>query len=180
MQPPNIAVAADAGPVPARLTSRFLRAGAAEPQGVGRRMLIGLILFLLAAANTESEALSSEILVGVWQVCYEPGLPGVSEVDQGFLVLDPAGRYIMMMAGIAEPDTSETGKYKIVADGVVLSPERRLQPNGRRGGGHIFKPTTLRLIGIRRVVLWPEKDSVRELRVLSSHGGVNYSWAKIL
>ena len=144
-------------------------------------MLLALYMLVLVAEPSNAVAVvAPERIVGVWQMCYSPGLAGVSEVDNGYLVFEPAGRYVKVMAGIGEPDTTETGTYERTATGVVLRPEKRFQPDGRRGGGHVFQRSTLRLLGERRVILWPVKHVVRELQVLSGHEDLNYSWAKVL
>jgi hypothetical protein len=142
-------------------------------------LLAAYLLVLMAGSKTAVAVVAPERIVGVWQICYAPGLPGVSEVDQGYLVFEPTGRYIKVMAGIGAPDTTEVGTYERTADGVRLSPEKRYQPSGAGGGGHVFRPSSLRLLGKRRVVLWPAQD-VRELQILSEHDSLNYSWAKVL
>jgi hypothetical protein len=144
-------------------------------------MQIALYLLILITGPSHAVAVvAPERIVGVWQMCYALGLPEVSEVDQGYLLFEPTGRYVKVMAGIGAPDTTEVGTYERTAEGVVLTPQKRFQPNGERGGGHVFKPSTLRLLGTHRVILWPAKDLVRELEVLSGHDSLNYSWAKVL
>ncbi|HVG23187.1 MAG TPA: hypothetical protein VND45_03455 [Thermoanaerobaculia bacterium] len=143
-------------------------------------MIIVAFLLWLTTVAPAAEKHTPAAIVGVWQMCYEPGLPGVSEIDHAYLVLQPDGRYVRVQSGIGEPATTETGTYKITRDGVTLHPLKRLHPSGKRGGGHVYSDSTARLRGVRRVVLSSEKDRVRQLPVLSSHTSLNYAWAKVL
>lgn len=63
------------------------------------RFLTALIAGLLAAAtlvlgSQAEEPLQLQALAGVWKKAYEPGLPRVSEIDDGYLVLSLDGSYV--------------------------------------------------------------------------------------
>ena len=64
-------------------------------------------------------------LEGIWKMCYEPGLADVVEVDSGYLVLMPGGRYYEVGRSCCDvPAAWELGEYE-VEDGTVVLHSRR-------------------------------------------------------
>lgn len=142
---------------------------------------LGMVLSLVERVSGQQPApLSRSGVSGVWRMCYEPGLPDISEVDSGYLFLNPNGSYVQIMAGLDEPDITENGRYRVEKTSLVLNPTERLQPGGRSGGGRVFKPYVLRFLGEREVVFWPEKSNkVRALVLSRKDISANYGWAKV-
>lgn len=63
-------------------------------------------------------------------MCYEPGLEQVDEIDSGYLVLMPRGRYYEVSESCCatgddpEPPYWELGDYEVEAGGIVLHGHR--------------------------------------------------------
>lgn len=147
-------------------------------------LLVGCILsaFLFGVARSEdgSQELQRQQLVGVWRLCYEPGLVGVSELDLGYLVFLPGDRYIRMTDPVDSPRITETGTYEITSQSVVLRGALRQSPDGSAAGGTHFKPWSLRFEPKRSVVFGiADKKSPTEAAVLMPGETANYAFAKI-
>ena len=147
------------------------------------RVLIACCLTLTFAAQPatpETKELDPELLVGVWRMCFEPGLPGVDEPDRGYLVLLPDDRYIKMTDTVESPRITETGIYEITPEGVVLRGAIRQAPDGSTAGGPIFKPRPLRFEPSRTVVLGATDEApVVEAPVLMPGKTANYAYARV-
>ena len=89
-------------------------------------MGLKLLLLMLALASQPATGNPQQIreadVVGIWKMCYEPGLPGVSEPSSGYLVLMPGGRYFEMSLDCCEnpAPVQRSGTYTVSTDSVVL------------------------------------------------------------
>lgn len=149
---------------------------------VARVLIVSAAFCCLPVSGGDAavEPLDPVRLVGVWEQCYEPGFPGISEIDQGFLVLEPKGRYKRIWQGQDSPVAVESGQYELKGAQVVFTPETRLLPDGTSGGGHVFKPWTLRLMKDHSVEFWRNRGKVVETDVLTMSGHANYAYARVL
>ena len=104
------------------------RAGACRREVVMRsserkRLAVVLLLGLLCPAV--AGAASADDLVGVWKMCFEPGLPGVDEPSEGYLVLLPDQRYFEMRVDCCALEEDSVGRklfsYRVDGDVVVLN-----------------------------------------------------------
>jgi hypothetical protein len=87
--------------------------------------LLAALLLLAAAAPVLAVDLVTEDLAGIWKKCYEPGAPGVYEIDEGYLVLLPTGTYYAVGLGCCDqPVDHDVGEYETRGDGVVLDMQR--------------------------------------------------------
>jgi len=113
----------------------------------------------------ESSVPTEQEIVGIWKMCYEPGLPGVFEPSTGYLVLLPGGRYYEMRHDCCEDELSQPrpGTYVISENGVSFSGW-----------------TTLRFLASAKVVLFDDvKGDPRLLPVLAHERGLNYGFARV-
>lgn len=111
--------------------------------------------------------------IGVWKMAFEPGLPGVYELSEGYLVFLPDQRYFQIWRDCCGPGgpSSELGWYLVEGDKVYLSStpvdktryERRLD-----------------FVGEVSVVLFddPHGEPIKA-PVLSSGRDLNYSFARV-
>ncbi len=141
-----------------------------------------ILLFLLlhcavvGAGDGEDERPVSG-LEGVWKLCYEPGLPDVYEIDEGFLILMPDGRYCQVSESCCydgegpEPPFWDLGTYTVESDTVVF--------DHKRFDG---TPYQIRLRLLRRVsaVFFddPQSDPV-EVDAMVFGENLNYSWCRV-
>ncbi len=122
-------------------------------------------LLALQAAAAPPPQVSAPDVVGVWKMCYEPGLAGVSEPSSGYLVLMPDRRYFEMRLDCCEDrkPTTRSGTYTLTGNTVVI-------PGW----------ATLRLIPAANVVLFDDlKGAPRQLPVLAHERGLNYGFARV-
>jgi hypothetical protein len=91
---------------------------------------------VLAAASVISALLRPPLvaesstfdLVGVWQMCFEPGLEDVYEPSEGYLVLMPDYTYFELREDCCleegEAPTHEAGTFRVEGSAVVLDSKR--------------------------------------------------------
>jgi hypothetical protein len=113
--------------------------------------------------------------VGVWQMCYEPGLEDVSEPSEGYLVLMPDFTYFELREDccLEEGQTRESnaGTYRIEGSIVALSSKRT---DGER------YDRRLELVREAPIVLFDDLHGVAQLRpVLKIGRNLNYGFAKV-
>lgn len=143
-------------------------------------VVVALTQLLLVGLNAESPKSQSTSFVGIWRQCYEPGFPGVSEIDRGYLILMPGKQYVEISEVVDSPLITETGRYEPTKQGVTLHPETRTRPDGTPGGGHVFKPWRLRLLPAHPIVFWAQRDHVITTDVLTPGDSANYGFARVL
>ena len=151
------------------------------PAGLAAACLAVIAAMTFATATTEeAKLLGRGQLVGVWRLCYEPGLPGVSELNTSYLIILPDDRYVRMADMVDSPRMVETGTYKVQSEGIVLQGTTRQAPDGKPAGGPVFAPWTLRYEEQRSVVFGTvDKDSPTKAAVLLGGASANYGFAKI-
>jgi len=133
---------------------------------------VAVIVVLSPAAAT---ALEPAELVGIWQMCYEPGAPGVDELSAGYLVLMPDRKYFELRedccAEAGEPLVGQSGEYRVEDQTVVL--------RARRADGQAYE-RRLELVPAAVVVLFDDLRGPPSRRpVLRAGRGVNYGFAKV-
>ena len=116
---------------------------------------------------------------GVWKQCYEPGLPDVVELQTGYLVLMPDGRFYELVEGCCEdlhqpvPPYWELGEWAELEDGGGIRTSYRLK----------LDDTVIvdvhRLLRSQRVVFWDRLEEERTADVLSWDGDINYAWCRL-
>lgn len=150
--------------------------------------VVGILLSVLVwgvVAAEEPQPLTKAGIVGVWRVCYEPGMDGVSEPDAGYLVMLPGDRYTILQEVVApeggSPLVIESGTYDVQASTVVLHPSKRQGVSGGKAGGTHLNPRAMMYDASRSVVFWPEGvDSPITAPVLAPGPSANYGFAKVL
>ncbi len=145
-----------------------------------RACCVGLLVALAAssfscAPPADQEGLSVEQVAGIWKVCYEPGLPGVSEPAGGYLALMPDSRFYEVTEGCGSgghepPIVGKVGAYSIERDSVILHiADESGKPFDRR----------LRFVGAANVVVFDRlKDEPVRLAVLREGPNLNYGYGK--
>ena len=132
-------------------------------------MTAAVLLALQILASQSTTAPSSQIgessVVGVWKMCFEPGLPGVDEPSSGYLILMPGGRYYEMRLDCCENEEpyKHSGTYSVKENAVVISGW-----------------TTLRFVPSARVVLFDDLGGTPlQLPVLAHERSLNYGYARV-
>lgn len=136
----------------------------------------GLLAALLVGAAAPALALAvdlvTEDVAGVWKQCYEPGLQGVDEIADGYLVLLPTGTYYEVgLACCDQPVHHDVGEYETRGDRVVLDMERH-------DGSHwdwelVWQPEA-------RVVFFDDPDSEPVVtEALRPGDDLNYAFCRI-
>jgi len=181
--------------VTARVTGSVEREYREEHMRPAVQLAFALIIFLgttglVPTASQEAKSPPKEKIAGLWRMCYEPGLEGVSEIDYGYLMLLPDARYVKMGGAngvVGGPRgvpsgpqwIMETGTYEIVGDGVVLHGTLRQAPDGKATGGS-FRPWALHYDAARAVVFGSQDKEPSRTSVLRPGPDANYGFAKIL
>jgi hypothetical protein len=113
---------------------------------------------------------------GIWKTCYEPGLEEVVEIDSGYLVLMPGGRYYELATSCCDepgdpaPPYWELGEWEAEAEGVVL--------HGRRYDG---SPISMRLRhrpAVRAVFFHHPRGEPVETEALTAGESIDYAWCR--
>lgn len=143
---------------------------------------ISQVLFLVAFvcaftgnAPASEPALSEVELVGIWKMCYSPGLSEVYEPSSGYLVLMPGGRYYERREDCCGDDeATDLGKLDTyVVDG------RRVTFHGLRDDGTEYE-LALTYKSRAEVVLFDDlRGESRDYPVLTHDGRLNYGFAKV-
>jgi hypothetical protein len=140
-------------------------------------VIVGLVALAALADGTPSGLKEVHGYEGIWKRCYEPGLPGVSEIDEGYLVLMPDGRYYELSEGCCygpddpKPPFWSLDSYRVEDDGVVLSATRY-------DGSHYERPLRHRE---RAKAVWfddPRGEPV-EVEALLPSTDLNYAWCRL-
>lgn len=137
-----------------------------------------LVLALATSAGGEDHG-PREVgaLEGIWKMCYAPGLERVDEIDSGYLVLMPGGRYYEVTASCCaleedpEPPYWELGDYEREADGTVLL-------HGRRHDG---TPLTIRLRhrpAVRAVFFDDPRGAPVQAEALTAGRSIDYGFCR--
>ena len=130
----------------------------------------------LIAASADTKPPTLEDVVGIWKVCFEPGLAGVNEPDGGYLVLMPDSRFYEIVEGCCrergEPAViGKLGRYSLEGEAVVL---HQTDVNG--------KPYDQRLKFMRNaeaVTFDNLKGSPVHAFALRAGPNLNYGWVKV-
>ena len=142
---------------------------------------VAIVLLLFHGTITCAGDLSGpnpvEGFEGVWKLCYEPGLPDVYEISEGFLILMPEGRYYEVSESCCydgegpPPPYWEMGSFTVTDDLVVFE--------HKRFDGSAYQ-TRLRHVRDVRAVFFdgPEKEP-SSVDALMSGDNLNYSWCRI-
>lgn len=132
-------------------------------------MSLKLLLALLALGSQPVTSNPQQIreadVVGIWKMCYEPGLPGASEPSSGYLVLMPGGRYFETRVDCCEDQTPvpRSGTYTVSAGSVVLQ-----------------RWKALRFVPAATVVLFDDlKGTPATHLVLAHEKNLNYGFARV-
>lgn len=125
---------------------------------------LALLAAGLAAAGGDDGQREVGRFEGIWKMCYEPGLEQVVEIDSGYLVLMPGGRYYDVSA------SWELGDYEVEAEGIVL--------HRRRNDG---TPVTVRLRhrpAVRAVFFDDPRGEPVQAEVLAAGESIDYGWCR--
>jgi hypothetical protein len=110
-------------------------------------------------------------LEGVWKKCYEPGLEDVDEIDTGYLVLGPGGRYTELSWGCCDtPPSWQSGPYRAEGETVTFG--------WRRHDGTAYE-STLTLRRGAAVFFDDLKSEPRRVEALTASGDLNYAWCRV-
>ena len=137
--------------------------------------LVLLLSLAVMAGATDDVDVDPHELIGVWKVCYEPGLDGVSEIDAGYLIFMPDGKYFQLSEGCCRetdqpPPEPRMGRYSTVGNTVTLV---------REGEGPGQQNTELIFTRDRNVVFFDNlRGSPLNTFVLHGRGGINYGFGK--
>lgn len=86
---------------------------------------LAAFLLLSAAAPSLAVDLVVEDVAGIWKECYEPGLPNVDEIDEGYLVLLPTGTYYEVGLACCDQEVHSTvDTFEVRGDHLVLQATR--------------------------------------------------------
>lgn len=79
----------------------------------------------LGQSSRQAASISQADIVGIWKLCYEPGLKKVSEVDGGYLILLPDGTFHRLTNDYSFQglESVETGTYEIRGGQAVFRPK---------------------------------------------------------
>ena len=142
-------------------------------------LLVAALSLLASSRAAERPTLTPEDVVGVWTICYEPGLEGVSELDASYYVFLPDRTYVQTFQPLDTPVLTESGRWEVIGSSVVLSPDRVSDPRGKTEPGLKLSESRLNYLDRAPVVLGPA-DQPQERAVLSRGFEIDYAYAKIL
>ena len=137
-----------------------------------------LLLFhvTIAGAGDRSGPIAVEGLEGVWKICYEPGLPEVYEIDEGFLILMPDGRYYEVSESCCydgegpPPPYWEMGSFTVTDDLVVFE--------HKRFDGTSYQTRLRHVRDVRAVFFDGPGLEPSKVDALMSGDNLNYSWCR--
>ena len=144
-----------------------------------RIIAIALLLFhsTVAGADDRSGPKAVEGVEGVWKLCYEPGLPGVYEIDEGFLILMPDGRYYQVGESCCydgegpAPPYWELGSFTVMDDLVVFE--------HKRFDGTAYQTRLRHVRGVKAVFYDGPKSDPVQVEALMSGDNLNNSWCRV-
>lgn len=137
-----------------------------------------MLLMVPAAAIAQPPEASVGGFEGVWKMCYSPGLEGVYEIDEGYLVLMPNGDYYSVGESCChleedpKPPFWKRNTYRVEGTTVVLRSETWVDTVVER---------RLTLREDQSSVLFDEPRAEPEPRdVLAGGGdGINYGYCRV-
>lgn len=113
---------------------------------------------------------------GIWKLCYEPGLPEVYEIAEGFLVLMPDGRYYEVSESCCHdgedppPPYWTMGSLTVTEDLVVFERERF--------DGTSYQSRFRHVRDVRAVYFDGLGVEPSRVDALMSGDNLNYSWCR--
>lgn len=154
------------------------------------RLLSALGAGLLVAAtpvlgSQAEQSIQLRDLAGVWKRAYEPGLAGVSEPDDGYLVLYPDGSYVEAGSLTGDERSAFARGSFTYAAGVLRLHRTGAQLSDGTDPGHEEGSSTWRLHLQPRstIVFFDRTECLVETLVLTAGRDprdLNYSWALAL
>ena len=114
---------------------------------------------------------------GIWKMCYEPGLEMVDEIDTGYLVLMPGGRYYEVSeacctaVGDPEPPYWELGDYEIESGGSVVL-------HGHRYDGSAIAHRLDHRLAVLAVFFDDPRGEPVQAEVLTAGESIDYGWCR--
>lgn len=130
----------------------------------------------IAGAGDLSGPNPVEGIEGVWKICYEPGLTGVYEIDKGFLILMPEGRYYEVSESCCydgdgpPPPFWAMGSFT-VADDLVTFERKRFD-------GTSYQTRLRHVRDVRAVFFDSPELEPSEVDALMPGDDLNYSWCR--
>ncbi len=151
------------------------RAGHATSGSAAAVALAAALALAGWAAPAPPAGAAGRDVVGIWKMCFEPGLPGVDEPSDGYLVLLPDRRYVELRVDCCPepgaPPSSQLGTYRVEGESVVLRPE------GSSGASSARRFT---VVESAAVVLFDDlQGRPREATVLKIGPDLSYGFARI-
>ena len=152
-----------------------------------RRIALGILLVWALVGSPEaggipppdldgSSSPTVAVFSGVWKMCFEPDLRGLSEPSAGYLVLMPDRRYYRVVEGCCRqghepPVVGGSGTFAIEQDTVVLS--------GTNRDGERYELRYQYLAGADVVLFDDLNAPPSRLPVLRIGDSLNYGYAKV-
>jgi len=133
---------------------------------------IALLAAGLAVAGGDDGPREVGRFEGIWKMCYEPGLERVVEIDSGYLVLMPGGRYYDVSASCCDiegPDW-ELGDYDVEAEAIVL--------HRRRADGTAATMRLRHRPAVRAVFFDDPRGQPVRAEVLAAGESIDYGWCR--
>lgn len=133
---------------------------------------IALLAAGLAVAGGDDGSREVGRFEGIWKECYEPGLEQVVEIDSGYLVLMPAGRYYAVSASCCdiEGPNWELGDYEVEAEGIVL--------HRRRNDGTAVTIRLRHRPAVRAVFFDDPRGEPVQAEALTAGDSIDYGWCR--
>jgi hypothetical protein len=151
-----------------------------------RALSLGLAGAVVLIAQAQAETpIALQDLVGVWKMAYAPGLPGVSELDDGYLVLYPDGSYVQASSQVDDDRSAFVrGSFTYAAGVVELErTDARLSDGADPGYVASSRIRRLHLQPRSPVVFFDRRECLVETLVLTADSeprDLHYSWALAL
>jgi hypothetical protein len=83
---------------------------------------VATLLLSVPAVATPPDTLEAQDLVGIWKMCFEPGLEDLYEPSEGYLAILPNGTYLEIRLDCCHRNPrSESNTYRVEGNSVVFN-----------------------------------------------------------